>query len=306
MTRRLLAFAVLCVFGLSTFAAAPAAETPFALNGTQIISFTAKDKTRAYQLYVSLPRHYAQRTAERFPVIYLLDADYSFAMTHNLLRHFTDRHLAREAIVVGIAYPGAEGDMDLYHRMRTRDYTPSFTLENGYGPEVQKLSGGGPAFLPMLADELLPMIDRKFRTDPADRMIVGNSFGGAFATYALLARPGLFRNYLIVSPSLWYDHKMIFAMADRYIAGHRALPVRVFFSVGGEENQPPPSGSMMVDDLKTFFGKLSAANLSGYEASLVVFSGESHESVLPAALSRGIRVLYGYAGEAKTEGVETP
>jgi uncharacterized protein len=302
--RRMLRYAVLCFLGLSALAAAPAAEKPYVLNDTQVLVFKTKDKAREYRLFVGLPRDYANRKTERFPVIYLLDADYSFAMTRNLLRHFTDRHLSRESIVVGIGYPGAEDDMDLYHRMRTRDYTPSFTLENGYGPEVQKLSGGGPAFLKMLGNELLPTIDRKYRTDPTDRMLVGNSFGGAFAAYALLSRPELFRNYLIVSPSLWYDNKMIFALADHTIAARRDLPVRVFFAVGGEENQPPPAGSMMVDDLKAFFGKLQTANLSGFEASLVVFGSETHESVFPAALSRGLRVLYGYAGESKTEGYE--
>ena len=272
-------------------------DNRYALGDTQVIDYRTHDPARSYKLYVSLPRNYETRTSERFPVITLLDADYSFAIARNLVRHFTDRGQARESIIVGIAYPGAEDDIDIYHRTRTRDYTPSFTLENGYGPDVQKLSGGGPAFLKTLADELLPEIDRRYRTEPKERTLVGNSFGGIFATYALLTRPDLFRRFLIVSPSLWYDNKMIFAVAQRVIAAHGALPVRVFYSVGSEENTPPPAGSAMVDDLKAFVALMNAGNLSGYEATLTIFDGETHNSVFPAALSRGLRVLYGFNGE---------
>jgi predicted alpha/beta superfamily hydrolase len=242
--------------------------------------------------YVSLPQNYDKRTSERFPVIVLLDADYTFALTRNVMRLWADRHLSREAIIVGIAYPGAADDMDVYHRTRTHDYTPSFTLKGGYGPEIQKLSGGGPAFLKLLADGILPEIDKRYRTQQGDRMLVGYSFSGLFAAYTLVTRPDLFRRYLIVSPSLWYDNLMIFGAAKTFFATHRELPVKVFWSVGSEENHP--QGIRMVDDLKEFATLMNDAHLSGYESELMVFDNESHHSVFPAALSRGLRALYGF------------
>ncbi len=295
--KRLIRAAALCSLCLLAGCSVLRFDDRYALNDTRVIDYVTPDNVRQFKLYISLPRNYEKRTAERFPVIFLLDADYSFAITRNLLRHYTDRGQARESIIVGIAYPGAEDDIDIYHRTRTRDYTPSFTLENGYGPEIQKLSGGGPAFLKVLADDILPEIDRRFRTDPAERMLVGNSFGGVFATYALLHRSDLFRRYLIVSPSLWYDNRMIFAEAKKFIAEHRSLPVKVFWSVGGEENQPPPEGSPMVDYLVEFAALMKDAKLDGYESTVMVFPDETHNSVFPAALSRGLRVLYDYKGE---------
>ena len=289
----------LLLLGLLAGCAALGPWDRYELGDTHVISFQTRDPVRPYKLYVSLPRNYDRRASERFPVIVLLDADYSFAITRNLVRHFTDRGQGRESIIVGIAYPGADDDMDIYHRTRTRDYTPSFSLENGYGPEIQKLSGGAPVFLKLLADEFLPEIDRRYRTEPGERMLVGNSFGGVFSVYALLTRPDIFRRYLIVSPSLWYDNKMIFGVAQRYIANHRELPAKVFWCVGSEENTPPPEGSAMVDDLKSFVALLNAGNLAGYDASLTVFEGETHNSVFPAAASRGLRVLYGFKGEKR-------
>lgn len=291
--RALLAAAVFWLAGLN----AAHAEEAYAFTDTEVIAYTAPSTNYAYKFYVSLPHDYAKRTNERFAVIVLLDADFSFALTRNLLRMWTDRHQSRDAIIVGIAYPGAADDVDIYHRTRTRDYTPSFTLENGYGPEIQKLSGGGPAFLTLLADGILPEIDKRYRTKTDDRMVVGISFSGLFASYALLTRPELFHRYLIVSPSLWYDHRMIFALAQQYIAKHKSLPAQVFWSVGGEENLPPPHGSPMVDYLLEFSALLKNADLKGYEGTVIVFENENHHTVFPAALSRGLRILNGFEGD---------
>ena len=284
-----LAFALLPVA-----ASAQPAEPAFSLPDTKVMSFTSRDGAHTFRLLVGLPRNYATRR-ERFPVIYLLDADFSFALAQDIQRHSTDRGQEKEAIIIGIAYPGADTDLKIYEQTRTRDYTPSFVAEGGYGPDIQALSGGGPKFLGVLADELIPFIDTKFRTDPAQRRIVGHSFGALFACYAMLARPGLFHDYLIVSPSLWYDDRMMFGLAKTYIAAHRSLPANVFYAVGSFEAS---SDHAMVDDLRAWNDLLAGAKLDGYKAQMMVFDGDTHESVFPGALTRGLRVLDDYAGEA--------
>jgi len=132
--------AAICALCLLAGCGALRTDDRYALNGTQVIDYATPDGARRFKLYVGLPRNYETRAAERFPVIYLLDADYSFALTRNLLRHFTDRGQAQDSIIVGIAYEGAEDDIDVYHRTRTRDYTPSHVDDdNGYGREIQRL-----------------------------------------------------------------------------------------------------------------------------------------------------------------------
>lgn len=290
MRRLLLALAL-------TFAwAGAAAAAPYTLSDTDVVPFTAKDGVHRFDLLVSLPRDYATNHTPHL-VIYLLDADYSFAIARNVLRHFNDRHQLADAIIVGLAYPGADGDLDIYKRTRTRDYTPSHVAKGGYGPAYQRLSGGADTFLDVLQNEVLPFIDKRYVTDPKARMLVGHSYGGLLATYAMLTRPVLFRDYLIVSPSLWYDDKMIFALAKRTLARHKALPARVVYAVGAFENQPK-RGRPMVDDLKAFDALLTAAHPTGYESAVRVFKGETHNSIFPAALTRGLRILYRFKGEA--------
>src|SRR5215469_16007639 len=131
---------------LALIAPASAAEQPFSLPDTKVMPFTAKDGEHKFRLLIGLPRNYSTRE-ERFPVIYLLDADFSFALTQDILRHFTDRGQEKEAIVIGIAYPGADTDIPTYERTRTRDYTPIHVPDGGYSPEMQAFSGGAPKFL---------------------------------------------------------------------------------------------------------------------------------------------------------------
>src|ERR1700744_2606204 len=264
--RALLAAAMM----LALVSPALASETPFSLLDTKVVPFASKDGVHKFRLLIGLPRNYETRH-ERFPVIYLLDADFSFALTQDIQRHTTDRGQEKEAIVVGIAYPGADTDLPTYERTRTRDYTPTHTPDGGYSAEIQKLSGGGPKFLDVLSDELLPYIDANYRTDPAQRMIVGHSFGGLFACYAMLTKPSLFHDYLVVSPSLWYDNRMMFGLAKTYLATHKTLPAHAFYAAGSFEHN---SEHDMTTDLQNWNDLLNAAKPGGYSASMLIYDGD--------------------------------
>lgn len=299
----LAAFCIMLV-ALATGPARAAEPAGFTVPDTQIVPFVTKDASRHYKLLIGLPHGYAAEKNVRHPVIYLLDADFSFPLAQTVLRHFNTRGQLTDAIIVGIAYPRADTDLDVYRFTRTRDYTPSFSAKGGYGPKFQKVSGGGDNFLNILANELLPYIDTHYRTVPQQRMIVGHSYGALFASYALLKRPGLFHDYLIVSPSYWYDDHVIFKTARSYVARHKALKARVFYAVGSFENHK--RSPKMVDDVRAMDKMLTDAKLTGYESAVQVFDGDTHNSVFPAALTRGLRILYDYKGEAAGNALEKP
>ena len=65
-------------------------KQPVSMPKTETLTIKPKDSDLQYQLHVALPDE-AGTPGRTFPVIYLLDADYSFAVTRNVLRHFTDR-----------------------------------------------------------------------------------------------------------------------------------------------------------------------------------------------------------------------
>ena len=255
---------------LGLFLSAVLATEPVTLPRTTTLHVKAKSNGVAYKLYVSLPRDY-EKSQERYPVIYTLDADYSFAVARNVVEHLADRDHLRWAIVVGIGYDGyADNQMQPYRINRTRDYTPTHTLEGGYGPEFQKHSGGGPKFRQFLGEELIPLIDRTYRTTN-ERTLAGHSYGGLFSTWTMLTTD-LFTGYVIVSPSLWYD--------DSFIFGVKGTPkARAYITAGAIEN------SVMARDARRLGSRLGPGH------KIEILEDETHNSIFPSAFSRGIRFV---------------
>jgi len=110
--------------------------------------------------------------------------------------------------------------------LRARDFTPTKTPQ-------EVTSGGAAAFLDFLEHEVIPFIDRTYRTIPSDRGLLAHSYGGLFAIYTLEQRPALFRRIVAASPVVGWDDRLLSKVArDRL----RSLlsPVRLDLSVGGD------------------------------------------------------------------------
>ncbi len=240
-----------------------------------------------YRILVSVPQGYD--TARRsYPVVYLLDAHYSFLVARNVTDHLSERAHLPQVVVVGVGYPGeTDHGSPSYRLNRTRDYTPSFSPTGGYGPEYQKVSGGGPRFAAFLEQELIPFISAHYRVKD-DRTLVGHSYGGLFACWLLLDRPSLFGRLIAVSPSLWYDEHL----PDRLLAARpasREWPARAYLAVGSLEiNQDHD----MVADLKGWSAKLDQKADGRLALRAEVLDGETHNSVFPRALSNGLRYVF--------------
>lgn len=274
------------VGGSSAFAQNGFDVRPYQVPHTEVRRLHSKIVALDYVLYISLPRNYTT-TSEAYPVVFTLDADYAFALAHNIVEHLVDRGNLPTMIIVSIAYEGASQEMTTYRRQRTRDYTPTFTLEGGYGPEFQKYSGGGKNFLGFIAEELIPFIAAQYRVKPNDRTLVGHSYGGLFGSYVLLMQPEVFQRYILVSSSFWYDQKIVFKLEQAYGDTHDALPAKVFFAVGDRENP------QMRADMQELIRLLQSRSYKGLTITSQVFEEETHNSVFPAALTRGLRVVFG-------------
>jgi predicted alpha/beta superfamily hydrolase len=262
---------------------------PYAVPNTQIIELSSKQTGADYQLFVALPSDY-EKSRKNYPVVYMLDADYSFALVRNVVQHFVEREDLPPMILVAIAYPGAATNRETYKKNRTRDYTPAHAPAGGYGAEYQKVSGGGPKFRSFIAGDLIPLIDRRFRTRPGDRTIIGHSYGGLFATYVLLTEPALFKRYIIVSPSLWYANRIALTMEQAAADSGIRPDARVFFGVGAMES------SVMSDDLAELYRRLRNRHNPRLDMSMRIFDGERHNSVFPGAVTRGLLSVFDRVG----------
>ena len=254
-----------------------------------------------------------------YPVIYALDADMSFPLVRQVSLSLSgDFHLPN-VIVVGIAYAGGER-MGMLRR--NRDYTPTedprftkYAARWGAAASAEDASGEAGLFLEFVRDELKPFIEQEYPVDPDDATLFGVSFGGLFATYALLEAPDTFQRYVIGSPSLWWDDRVVFEYEKRYAAEHDDLAARVFIGAGGNETAehdeeqlakfPEPmrrsmlefqeamQGTVqMVEVIEPFVATLAGRNYPNLDLTLHLFPEETHGSAPPMILSRGLRVVF--------------
>jgi uncharacterized protein len=269
------------------------------LTDTSSWVMTSSVSGRTYQISVALPDGYHQEHAP-YPVLYAADANTVFGAVVETARILAFAHEVPELVIVGIGYPNPGQGFKASWAPRTLDLTPtadpSWLKEDAkdsqaLGVPPAEASGGAPEFLNFLRDELVPSMERTYRVSHQDRAWFGHSFGGLFGAYALLHNDGLFQRFVIGSPSLWWNHRVLFSMEESFAASGKPLPVRTFFSVGLLEEQMGPRYPM-VTDLRAFVQRLEHRKYKGLELQAHYFEDETHGSVVPATISRGLRFAY--------------
>jgi predicted alpha/beta superfamily hydrolase len=129
-------------------------------------------------LIVHLPAGY-EASDERYPVLYLLDGTReSMLETIAALNKLRGDGLAPEVLIVAIENVNRDRDM---MPLSTAAYPVS--------------DPGAARFLAFIADDLIPHIDRTYRSTE-QRILVGKSLSGLFTVYALLTQPALFDAYV--------------------------------------------------------------------------------------------------------------
>lgn len=249
---------------------------------------------RDYQLYVSLPASYRSSTLT-YPVLFVTDANYAFPLVRSIGRRVANHGKdLEEFILVGLSY--ASGDTPEYSRRR--DYTPT---AGGTAKPVSDMPGRAPVFgeaegyRRFIAEDVFPFIARTYRADMSRRIFAGHSYGALLGTHMLFAEPGMFSHYILGSPSLWYDRKVMFAREREHAATHKDLPARVFMAVGEYEAIKPRSRNPrystdfdMVQDMREFERALKSRNYPSLRIHSQVIADEDHLTVAPAIITRGL------------------
>lgn len=187
-------------------------------NHVAHFSITSAVNGATYAIKVAQPNDYLSTTGS-CAVIYVLDGEENFNLVASECEKLSARYSTENVLVVSIGYG----------RSRDLDYTPTKTSHS---------MGGAPEFLQFIKEELVPRMQQDFRADTSrsSRVILGHSFGGLFGAYAFVADNSLFGNYLLLSPSLWFDKEVTLRME---LEQRNALTVKeqlVFMGLGKMEN----------------------------------------------------------------------
>lgn len=277
-------------------AAEPAADTrPYPLTNTEVFRLPAKALGRDYEYVVTLPFGYADNPDRRYPVLMYTDTPQSVNLITGMHRRLRAGGRGLEdAILVGLGY--AVGDTGEYSRRRDYTPTPHGDIDaRSDMPGRAVAYGEAEGYRLHLRDELFPELERRYRIDPARRIYLGHSYGGLFGTHVLLTEPTMFQSYVLISPSLWYDRRLMIARERGYATRHKDMPARAFFMIGGEETVPDPdtephgaSRMAMVEDMAEMVQNLEARDYPGLSVKQQVFPGEDHGSVYVPAVRAGL------------------
>jgi hypothetical protein len=112
---------------------------------SEIRQLHSSETGRDYELYIRLPDESEKYPKAKYPVLYLLDAQWDFKMMDSIYGSLKYDGFIPEVIIVGITYAGDKPD---YETLRAKDFTPVYT---GNVPG----SGDAPKFLAFLKDKVI-------------------------------------------------------------------------------------------------------------------------------------------------------
>ena len=152
------------------------------------------------------------------PVLYMPDGglDEDFPHVVRAVESLVEHGTVRPVLVVGIP-----------NTQRRRDLTPPSDVasDRAIAPQI----GGSAAFRRFIREELIPEIDRRYRTTP-ERTIIGESLAGLFVVETFLEEPSLFRHYVALDPSLWWNGGALVASAGMRLAAFDSTPRSLYFA----------------------------------------------------------------------------
>jgi predicted alpha/beta superfamily hydrolase len=251
------------------------------------INSAALKEQRPYLVYTPPSYNDTTLTPQRYPVLYLLDGDAHFHSVTGLIQILgtgvNGTYVVPEMIVVAI--PNTKD--------RMRDMTPT-KVSTGFGGQPMpglETSGGMPAFLSFIRDELVPEIDRTYRTMPF-RLLVGHSLGGITAIQALYTMPDAFHAYVAIDPSLWWDNSLLLRQAKAKVTDPRWNSRALYVAQANTLSPDDTVTNSHFGSITQFDAVFKAYNSSGLRYAFKYYEHDDHGSVPLIAEYDALRFIF--------------
>lgn len=229
---------------------------------------------------VQLPRSYDVNTTKSYPVIYAQDGQNVFSPGGPFgswdmditITTLTQRGEMPEAILIGI-----DNSSD-----RLSEYTPEYTGQ---------FSGRGAEFLEMIRDELIPVVNARYRTKtgPENTTHIGSSLGGLLGYLAALEFDDTFGSVIIMSPSFWVNTPAHLNRAERPVIDW----ARIYIDCGTAGN----SNDSYSDTIQVRDALIEAGHVIGRDFEWEVGLNEAHnEAAWRSRLPDALRWVFGVEG----------
>lgn len=243
-----------------------AATAPAAINAQETFRLTIASQVLAEErsIIVRVPAGYTT-PGSRFPVLYMLDGhEPQLTMMAGILDHQAAAGRNPEIILVGIQ-----------NTNRTRDMTPTKTERPN--------SGGGDKFLEFIASEVVPQVEKNYRTQ-SYRIFAGHSLGGLTVFHAATSKPELFNAYIAASPVLHWDKGFVIKRTEELLKTPSKTKKPLFVALGNEADYIQGFNSLK-DILKK-----NGSDVFDFETQQ--WLDEDHGSIVLRAYFSGLRRVY--------------
>ena len=190
-------------------------------------------------LIVYLPPRYDDQPRRPFPVLYMQDGQNLFDPATSFVpgMDWHVGHIADDFILTGAVRPLIIVGIYNVGKARINEYTPT---------KAPRLGGGrADRYAKFLMQEVMPFIQREYRaiSDPRVTGLGGSSLGGLLSLYLGLKHPQVFGQIAALSPSVWWNQRVI----HRFAAAAPVEPrPRIWLDIGTSE------GPRIVPDVEQF------------------------------------------------------
>lgn len=212
-------------------------------------AFESKILGNRRPIRVWLPPGYDQNPGQRYPVTYYHDGQNIFdAATSFIGQEWRVDETATGLIQAGLLPPMIIVGVDNTGGSRLDEYFAT-RATIGRGDRAQSAGGKADQYGRFLTDELMPWVNRTFRTQTGatNTALVGSSAGGYVSMHLGLTRPESFGRLGVMSPSFWWnDREMI-----TRIPGLTVRPnVKVWMDCGTAESESHLDARAMLEAMK--------------------------------------------------------
>ena len=225
---------------------------------------------------ISLPDSYneSSEAKTKYPIMILLDGSTHFITATGIV-HFmgSDRnrnYFMPETIIVAIENTDRERDLTVTKIKTKRINT----------------MGGGRNFLAFIEKELIPYVDKNYRTEPY-RILVGHSLGGLLTLNAYMDENSLFNGYIAIDPSVWWDEQMMTEKVDSIPA--LSFNKKLFIATANQGEAKNGKNKKRHDAL---YAQMKNRANGSINVKIEYYENEDHRSVPLIALYEGLRYLY--------------
>ncbi|MFC2161252.1 alpha/beta hydrolase [Acidobacteriota bacterium] len=215
---------------------------------------------------ISLPEQY-ESSKKKYSVLYVLDAegDKSFFQSTSTVAGLHNKGKTPQMLVVGV-----------WNTQRNRDMIPAAVSH-------RPSSGGSDKFLAFLKYELVPYINKNYRTENYS-ILYGMSNSALFAVYALLEAPETFNAYIASSPMIGHCPEYIKGKADSFINNDAASNRILYMIYGSDDSQK------VVDYVQDFYDFLKLNAPINFVSEHVILEGGGHVPL--TSLSRALQFIF--------------